>query len=133
MNLVEIMWLSRYPIPIEIMYDQGKEFIRLELRKSLIETEYRITAKPSTPESTMSNAKFERIQQVLGKLVCTFNIQHIYVDKNDPCTGILDTAAFNICSTTNSQKYYILGQLIFCCDTILSIKHRVDWELIRQK
>ena len=23
-NLVETMWLSRYPIPIEIMYDQGK-------------------------------------------------------------------------------------------------------------
>ena len=26
-NLIETMWLSRYPRPIEIMYDQGKEFI----------------------------------------------------------------------------------------------------------
>ena len=26
-NLVENTWLSRYPIPTEITYDQGKEFI----------------------------------------------------------------------------------------------------------
>ena len=26
-NLVETAWLSRYPIPKEITYDQGKEFI----------------------------------------------------------------------------------------------------------
>ena len=38
-NLVETTWLSRYPRPIEITYDQGKEFIGRELRKSLIETE----------------------------------------------------------------------------------------------
>ena len=37
-NLVETMWLYRYPIPIEITYDQGKEFIGHEFRKLLIET-----------------------------------------------------------------------------------------------
>ena len=26
-NLVETTWLSRYHIPIKIMYDQGREFI----------------------------------------------------------------------------------------------------------
>ena len=36
-NLVETMWLSRYPRPIEIMYDQGKYFIGNELRKPPIE------------------------------------------------------------------------------------------------
>ena len=35
-NLVENMWLSRHPIPIGIMYDQGSEFIGHEFRKSLI-------------------------------------------------------------------------------------------------
>ena len=38
-NLVEPTWLYRYPRPIEIMYDQGKEFIGHKSRKSLIETE----------------------------------------------------------------------------------------------
>ena len=36
-NLVENKWLSRYPIPMEITYDQGSEFIGHEFRKFLIE------------------------------------------------------------------------------------------------
>ena len=39
-NLVEATWLSRYPRPIKITYDQGSEFIGHEIRKSLIEEEY---------------------------------------------------------------------------------------------
>ena len=103
-NSVETMWLSRYPRPIEIMYDQGSEFIGHEFRKSLIEIEYGITEKPITSENPMSNAILERIHQVLGNLVRTFNIQQTYVDKNDPWTGILDEADFTIRSTTNKKK-----------------------------
>ena len=47
-NFVKTTWLYRYPIPIEISYDQGKEFIGDEFIKPLIEMEYGITAKPST-------------------------------------------------------------------------------------
>ena len=36
-NLVETKWLTRYPRPVEITYDQGSEFIDHEFRKSLIE------------------------------------------------------------------------------------------------
>ena len=39
-NLVENMWLTRYPIPIDILYGQGSEFIGREFRKFLIEEEY---------------------------------------------------------------------------------------------
>ena len=35
-NLFETTWLFIYPRPIEITYDQGKEFIGHEFRKSLI-------------------------------------------------------------------------------------------------
>ena len=35
--LVGTMWLSRYPRPMEITYDQGSKFIVREFRKSLIE------------------------------------------------------------------------------------------------
>ena len=37
-RLVETAWMSRYPSPIEIMYDQGKEFIGHNFIKSLVET-----------------------------------------------------------------------------------------------
>ena len=82
-NLVETTWLYRYPRPIEIMYDQGKEFIGNKFRECLIEMECRITAKPRTMGNTTSNTVLERIHQVIGNLVRNFNIStQIYVDKN---------------------------------------------------
>ena len=120
------MWLSRYPRPIEIAYDQGKEFIGHEFRKSLIELEYEITAKPSTLGNPTSNAILERINQVLGNLVRNFNTQQTYVDENDPWTGILAAAAFAIRSTINRKNFYSPGQFLFVRDIILPIKHRVD-------
>ena len=63
----------------------------------------------------------------------TFTITKKYVDKDDPCLVILAAAAFQICSTTNKLKGYSMVKLLFGCDMILSIKHEVDWELIRQQ
>ena len=126
--------MYRHPRPIKITYDQGKEFIGHEFRKSLIEMEYRITTKTSTSGNPTSNALLERIHQVLGNLVRTFNIStQTYVNKYEPWTGILSAAEFEIRSTTNRKKGYSPGQLIFGHDMILLIKHRVNWELIRQQ
>ena len=38
-NLVETMWLVRYPWAVEITYDQGGEFLSHEFKNSLIEQE----------------------------------------------------------------------------------------------
>ena len=89
--------------------------------------EYGIVAKPITSGNTMSNVILEQIHQVLGNLVRTRNITQNYVDENDPSLGILATAAFAIITTTNRLKCYSLVQLIFGCNMILPIKHRVDW------
>ena len=87
-----------------------------------------ITDKPSTLGNPMSNAIVERIHQVLGNLVYTFN-----VDKNDPWTGILAAAAFEIRSTTSGQKCYSPVQSMFVRNMIIPIKYRVYWELIHQR
>ena len=81
----------------------------------------------------MSNAVLERIHQVIVNLVHTFNISQTYVDKNDPSTGILPAEYFAMLSTTNRLKGCSPCQLVFGHDMILPIKHKVDWELIRQK
>ena len=73
----------------------------------------------------MSNLMLERIHQVLVNLLRTLNVKQTHVDKNDPWTGILAAEAFPIRSETSSQKGYSPGQLIFGCDIILPIKHRV--------
>ena len=95
--------------------------------------EYGITSKPSTLVNPTSNAILELINQVLGKLVRTCNNTQTYVEEDDPWLVNFAAAAFSIISTTNNPKGYSLGQLLFGCDIIIPIKHRVDWELIRQK
>ena len=75
----------------------------------------------------MSNEILERIHQVLGNLVQTCNINQTYVDKDDPWSGILAAPEFAIISTTNRTKRYSTVQLVFGCDMILLIKHKVDW------
>ena len=77
------MCLTRYPRSMEITYTQGSEFIGHELRKSLIETEYGITANTNASGSLTSNAILERIHQVLGNLVRNFNIRENHVDEDD--------------------------------------------------
>ena len=96
--------------------------------------EFGITKNPRTLGNPMLNAVLKRIHWVIEKIVLTFNIStQTYVDKYDPWTGICSVTAFAIISTTNRKFFYSPGQLIFGREMILPIKHRVDWELIRQK
>ena len=68
-KLVKNTWLTRYPRPMEITYDQGSESIVHEFIKSLIKEEYGILAKPSTLVNPNSNAILERIHQIMDNLV----------------------------------------------------------------
>ena len=57
----------------------------------------------------MYNEVLERIHQVLGNIVRTFNIStQTYFDKNDPWTGIIAAAVFAIHSTTTIGKNVIV-------------------------
>ena len=58
----------------------------------------------------MSNAVLERIHQVLGNLVQTFNIPNqTYVDENDLWKGILAAAAFEISHQIIGKKIIVLS------------------------
>ena len=62
-----------------------------------------------------------------------FNINQTYIDKDDPWTGILSSTGFALHSTKNGLNGYSPGQFVFDRDTIILIKHKVDWELIFQR
>ena len=74
-NLVETVWLDEYTIPMDIMYDQGSEFIRHDFRKYLIEMVYWILSQPSTLTNPTFNTILERIHQVMGKPVQEYIIK----------------------------------------------------------
>ena len=111
------------------MYSQRSEFIVREYIESQIELEYGITSKPITLVNPTYNEILERIHQVLGNLLRTFNITQAYFDRDDPWRDILCAAEFSIHSTQNMLKGYILSQLMFGHTMILSINHEVYWGL----
>ena len=96
-NLVETMWLVRcYLWPVEIMYDQGVESPGHEFKNSLIDQEYGININPNSPRNLQANAIIERIHQLLGNLILTFNLHDTYVDDTDPWMRILTVEAFAV-------------------------------------
>ena len=53
-------------------------------------------------------------------LVHTFDLQHNYLDKDYPWSGILATAAFVVQSTYHTTMQATPGQIVFGCDMILN-------------
>ena len=60
------------------------------------------------------NATIERIYQVLGNSVLTYNLQEAYVDDADQRVGILAAEVFAIISTCRHTLKKNLVKLIFC-------------------
>ena len=88
-NLVETMWLVRYPRQVENQYDRVGEFLGHEFKNILIEQEYGIKTKPDSFGNLQANTIIERIHQVLGNLIRSFNLHDTYVYDTNPCMGIL--------------------------------------------
>ena len=99
----------------------------------MIENEYGIKTKPVSPGNPQANIIVEIINQVLGNLVRTYNLQETYVDDAHPWSGILAAEAFAVRSTYHMTKGKISGQLLFGRDMILPINHMADWRYIRQR
>ena len=96
----------------------------------MIEEEYGIKTNPDSSGNPRANKTIERINQVLGKIVWTYNLHETYVDDADPCMGILVAAAFVVHSMYHRTKGKIPGQLVFDQDMILPINHIADWKYI---
>ena len=62
----------------------------------MTEQEYVIKTKPASPRNPQANETIDRIHQVLGNLVRTYNLQETYVDDADPQMGILAEASFAV-------------------------------------
>ena len=57
-NVVELAWLTRYPLPSNVIVDRGNEFLA-EL-KTIIQANYGIIVKPITLINPKANSILER-------------------------------------------------------------------------
>lgn len=128
-DLLERSWLCRYPWPEQIIYDNGSEFIGPEFQ-SLIKSEYHINCKPTSVKNPQANAILERVHQVVGNMLRTFELEDIIED--DPFDGILSAIAWAIRSTYHTTLQATPGQLVFGRDMILNVTHIADWHKIKQ-
>jgi len=129
-NIVEQEWLCRYPWPTQITYDRHGSFVGTEFQDML--DDYGIKRKPITVRNPQANAICERVHQVIGNIIRTFELQTNYLDEDDPWKGILSATAFAIRCTYHTTLHSTPGQLIFGRDMIFNIKHTANWEVIRE-
>jgi transposase InsO family protein len=131
-NIAEQEWFSRYPWPTQVTYDRGSEFIGKDSQK-MIKEDYGVKAKPITVRNPQANAIVERVHQVIGNIIRTFELEDNYLDEEDPWKGILSATAFAVRSTFHTTLQNSPGQLVFGRDMILNIKHTANWDYIRHR
>ena len=125
-------WLARYPRPKEVGFDNGKEF--KWLFKELC-ANFGLKEKPTTDYNPQSNAILERMHQVVGNCIRTFEVtkEDILNKGAAAYEPIVTATAYAIRSTYHTTLQATPGQLVFGRDMILPIQFKADWALITQR
>ena len=131
-HAVEQTWLSRYPWPKKITYDKGSEFMA-DFAKMIVD-EYGIKKCGISPRNPQANSILERIHQVIGNMIKTFQIyDREDLEEQDPWSGILAAIMFGVRATYHTTLEATPAQLVFGRDSVLPIQHQADWKYIQSK
>jgi transposase InsO family protein len=128
-NVVEQVWLTRYPRPQVLNFDRGSEFMA-EFAE-MITNDYGIVRKGSTVRNPQSNAIIERVHQTIGNILRTFPREML--NGKDPWSGILAATMFAVRATYHTTMQATPTQLVFGRDAILNTKFEANWALIKQR
>jgi hypothetical protein len=130
MNTFDDIWLSRYPGPEYIGFDNGGEY------KNVFEelvNNYGIKKKSSTPFNPQSNGIIERVHLTLNDSLRTAEIEDREMDEKDPWGPFLASAAYAIRSIFHTTLKATPGHLVFGRDVVLPITFMADWVAIEQQ
>ena len=103
-------WLCRYPRPKYVGMDGGSEF-----KKQFKETvkNYGLKVKKTTPYNPQGNSVIERIHQVIGDSLRTYELQEQELDEDDPFGAMLANVSWALRSTYHTVLEATPGQLVF--------------------
>jgi hypothetical protein len=130
MKTFDDVWLSRYPRPEYIGFDNVGEY------KNAFEelvNNYAIKKKNSTPFNPQSNGIIERVHLNLNDSLRTAEIDGREMDDKDPLGQFVSSAAYAIHSTFHTTLKATPWQLVFGRDMVLPIKFMEDWGAIEQQ
>jgi hypothetical protein len=94
----------------------------------MVEKDYGIKIKGCTTRNPQANSIIERIHQVIGNMIRTFDLENA---ENNPWNGIIADTAFAVRSTCHTTLQATPGQLVFGRDVIFNTKHIANWEMIK--
>ena len=120
-------WLSRYPRPAEIIFDNGSEF---KMHFMTLLKDFEIKPKPTTVENPQGNSPVERIHQVVQNMIKTKELDKFIFDYIDPWAEILSSVAWAIRALYHLTLMSTPAQLVFGRDMLFNIKKAINWKLI---
>ena len=91
-NKLECAWLTKYPIPIQVVLNRGRDFMAEVI--FLIHEEYDVKRKPITTRNMQANAILERDHQTIGNIIRTFQLDKVELEMENPWEGILAAVIF---------------------------------------
>ena len=120
-------WLTRYPRPIQVTFDNGSEFKNVfkEMCDNL-----GIKCKPTTSYNPQGNSIIERVHQVMANMLRAFELEERDLDPEDPWNEFLQACAYGIRSTYHTTLQATPGQLIFGRDMIHDVRFQANWDRI---
>jgi hypothetical protein len=94
---------------------------------------YGIKTKTGTSYNPQSNGVIERVHQVLGDMLRTFEMEERELDNKDPFGSFLSAAAYAIRSTYHTVLEASPAELVFGRHMLLPVKFNADWQAIQAK
>ena len=99
----------------------------------MIQRDYGLTKKPINTRNPQANGIIERIHQTIGNMICTFQINELELDKEDPWLGIIGSFMFATRPTLHSTNRAIPIQLVVDQDEIINFKNKSDWTYMKNR
>ena len=99
----------------------------------MMSKDYDIKVRPITARNPQANAILERVHQTIGNIICTFKVQKMTLDDDNPWDGILAATMFALRATVHTTTQHTPAQLVFGRDSFLNTRHEADWQLIKQR
>ena len=130
-NIVELAWLTTYPLPSKVIVDRGNKM--LAEFKIMIQADYSIRVKPSTSKNPQAYSSLERVHQTIVNIIRTFKTKDTVLDDDNPWDRILTSIMFALRATVHTTTQYTPAQLVFGRDSILNTCHEVNWQLIKKR
>ena len=131
-NALEFQWLTRYPLPTEIVMDRGSEFAA-EVKEAL-KNDYGIVRKLITSRNPQANSIIERVHKTIHNMVRVHQIRtKADLDANFGWTGILSAVRRAVISTVHTTLRATPTQLVFGRDAILNVSFQADWNYIKER